>query len=285
MNFERRTEKQSNSEEQVRAVDIKPEKLKTEVPTFIAHGWGVTGKIFNDVANNLAEHNRRVIFLDTAHGIDTREKHEGVPEEEMRKIDAMIKVLNEKGIEKVDVVAHSEAGFNMVLAAKLYPERFRNLVLIDPAGIIGEDRFSRLALGAAYDTAIQTKRAIMEPSLKRPAANIKKEVLKTILKTPFQTLKEVIAIAKSDTKEIIKEIRAMGIGVSIIHTVDDKFFPMEKVQNTFTRENKEEETMLDGFYSAKGTHNEILLRPKEYSDLVDVALDDLEKKMERKSNN
>lgn len=108
----------------LRIIELNPEKLKTEIPIFIAHGWGVRGRIFKDVGANLAQNDRRVIIIDADHGINTEEKNDEVPEEEMRKIEAMIKVLEAKGIEKVDVVAHSEGGFNMIWQPSFIQKNF-----------------------------------------------------------------------------------------------------------------------------------------------------------------
>jgi len=63
--------------------------------------------------------------------------------------------------------------------------------------------------------------------------------------------------------------------ISIIHGVDDKFFPMERVQKMTTSK------IVDGFYSVKGTHNEILLHQETHTKLIGQVLDALEKKSEK----
>ncbi len=69
------------------------------------------------------------------------------PKEEVRKALNILGVLEEKDVEKTDVIAHSEGAVNTLIAASLYPEKFRNIVLFGPAGLIGEDTFTRLFQG------------------------------------------------------------------------------------------------------------------------------------------
>ncbi|MBU6431317.1 hypothetical protein KGQ29_02995, partial [Patescibacteria group bacterium] len=170
-----------------------------------------------------------------------------------------------------------EGSIFSVMAAYLYPERFRNLVLVDPAGMIGKDNLPRLASGFSIDLI---KQIISEMTKEKPtkdqttgggpldalkAANV-------LIKSPLQAIRSVFAIANSDIRNMLKSIKEKGIGISVIHPVDDRAFPMEKMQEALGVEH------LDGFYSVKGSHNSYFLDPKPYTLLIDNALDDLEKK-------
>ncbi|MBI3630948.1 MAG: alpha/beta hydrolase [Candidatus Sungbacteria bacterium] len=113
----------------------------------------------------LAERGRRTLTVDASHGIAS----ENIPESataqgreihdiELRKVAALLKTLDEKDIAQTDIVAHSEGAIYGVMAALLRPERFRNLVLVDPAGMVGEDTQTRLVKGAALDLSLQMAR-------------------------------------------------------------------------------------------------------------------------------
>lgn len=68
----------------------------------------------------------------------------------------------------------------------------------------------------------------------------------------------------------MQTLKALGIAVSIVHAVDDKFFPMGKIQQRITND------AVEGFYSIEGTHNSLYLHPEKYTRLIDEVLDALE---------
>ena len=234
-------------------VDVKPERPKTEIQTFWLRGWGTTVEVHEDNIVNLAERGRRTLAVDAPHGIEsaniqelTTEREQEIHDIELRKVAALLKSLDEKGIEQTDIVAHSEGAIYGVLAALLRPEKFRNMVLVDPAGMVGEDTKGRLVKGVALDIGLQIARIYK----------------KLLTKEGFEAFKQSSTAAKA--------LVELGIKISIVHGVDDKFFPMERVQQQTTME------MIDGFYSVKGTHNQLYLHPEQYAFLVDNALDVLE---------
>ena len=273
-------------------VDVKPERPKTEVPTFWLRGWGTTLEVHEDNIINLAERGRRVLAVDAPHGIEsaniqesTTERGQEIHDIELRKVAALLKALDEKDIEQTDVVAHSEGAIYGVLAALLRPEKFRNMVLVDPAGMVGEDTKGRLVKGAALDIGLQTAR-IYKKLLTREGFEAFKQsntaakaLVEVFAQNPRHTIESIGVIAETQIHEILKTLKELGIKISIVHGVDDKFFPMEKVQQQTTTE------MVDGFYSVKGTHNQLYLHPEQYTFLVDTALDALEalRKKERES--
>ena len=48
------------------------------------------------------------------------------------------------------------------------------------------------------------------------------------LADPIRALKEVNAIAHTQMHDILKDLQETGIGIVVIHSVDDDAFPMEK---------------------------------------------------------
>lgn len=256
---------------EVEVVDIHPENKKTEIPVVVAPGWGATPEVLRDNILTLAELGRRTISIKTPHGIET-EKIENFPEAELQKVAALIKTLEKKDIDKVDAVGHSEAGIYLTLAATLYPDKFRNIVLINPGGMIGKDTPWRLSVGFLGDIVKQIMRGIKDRKLVRPTLTSFREVGKSISSGPLRSFKEVLAISKTQIHELLRELKKKGIGISIIHAVDDKIFPMDRTQKIAKTD------QLDGFYSVKGTHNEFFLKPKKYTQLADQALTALESK-------
>ena len=265
------------------AVDVKPEEMKTKTPAVWLRGWGTTGEVHEDNILELAARGRRTLAVGAPHGIDAANIPESATEQgreihdiELRKVAALLKMLDEKEIQQTDVVAHSEGAIYGVYAALLRPERFRNMVLVDPAGMVGEDTQGRLVKGAALDLALQTARIYKKLLTKEGFAAFKqsntatKALAEVFASNPKSTVESVGVIAQSQIDELLEVLRELGIRISIVHGVDDNFFPMEKVQKQTTTK------MVDGFYSVQGTHNQLYLHPEKYTALVDNALDALE---------
>lgn len=286
----------------VEVIDVLPEEPTSEVPTVLAPAWGVRPRVYQYNIEGLAKDGRRVISVDSPHGVEV-EKAEDFPTIELRKMTAIMQALDEKGIEQADVVAHSEGGLYMTIAATLHPGRIRNMVLVDPAGIIGKDNVFDLGKRFGEDAALETERrkTKTERDLSDP-----KDFQKTLLSSPWKALQEVLAISNADIRGMLRELKARGVGISIIHSVEDKGFPMERVQvEKLPGENDKEfkarvekirigdekavsemkgnidTSMVDGFYSVKGTHNEFIQRPDRYTKLAAHALDAMEKKQKK----
>jgi pimeloyl-ACP methyl ester carboxylesterase len=254
--------------------DIFPEKLKTEVPMIIGMGWSETPDAHKGNIKIMSDLGRRVISPEAPHGVET-EARENYPTIELRKMAALIETLEAQGVEKADLVGRSEGAIFSVMAAYLYPERFRNLVLINPAGMIGEDNVGRLAVGFSGDLVKQ----IINESKKKKADTGKADAeatldalggVKTLAKDPLRAIQSIFAISNSDIREMLIAIRKKGIGISVIAGVNDGAFPMEKMQEALGLEH------VDGFYSTTGSHNSYFLDRGPYSRLIDNALDALE---------
>lgn len=275
--------------ENVEVYDIAPLNPKTKIPTVFGLGWSASTPIYKENMITFAERGRRVLSANTPHGIEAKPVN-GQPEVEIRKAAAILEMLKKKNIEKTDAVAHSEAAIFVTLAASLRPEKFRNIILINPAGIIGKDKLRRLAFGFTKDllkTVLQeTKR---ERNSNTKPKNGFKEIIAPLLvlsKNPIQAIKSVFAIANSDIREVLADLKSKGIGISIVHGVRDEAFPIEKVTNLKeigafdvrkeSPENVGAEKYVDGFYSVRGLHNEFILDAATYSKAAEIALRDLE---------
>ncbi len=267
---------------ELNVVDLSPEKKKTDVASVWLKGWGTTSKIFRDNLISLAETGRRVLAVDNPHGIsvenlteEEKSKLEPTSPIELQKITALLKLLEVKELEKVDLVTHSEGAIYGVLAAMLRPEKFRSLVLVDPAGMVGEDNQGRLIKEAVLDIALQIGRIFKKMKnidwqalSKTLGAN--SDFNRVIAASPKGTHETIGEISETQIDEILILLKSLGLKIAIIHGVDDKFFSMERVQNMTKAK------MVDGFYSVQGTHNQVYLHPEKFTKVIDSALDSLE---------
>ena len=261
------------------AIDVKPDFLKTETPILFAPGWGGTLEAYKDSIETLYEKNRRVLSLTHARkGADKKlmdsELKKQYPADELRKSMALLALIDEGNIEKVDAVAHSEGAINTAIAASLRPEKFRNIVFVNPAGLIGPDKFPKLA-GRFNLNGIQTffDAIFNKEELKRiRLQRLTKEVIKYISQNPARALKESVAISQSEIYAMLEDLHDEGIGIFIVNGVGDPVFPMDKMQKILKADK------IDGFLSVKGGHNEIISNPEKYAAAAEEVLDKAEKK-------
>jgi len=213
------------------------------------------------------------------------------PTEVMRKALNILGVLDQKGIEKTDVIAHSEGAINTVIAATLHPEKFRNIVLFAPAGLIGEDKFIRLLQGFAgqakrAETLSEKPLAQVEgqagytywPEIpvteieKQVASKAAREAVKYLVKNPIRGVNEARGIAKIQIHDMLRYLHGKGIGIVVMSGVDDPVFPMNNMQQIAKID------MLNGFVSLRGGHGEIGNHPERYMAAAEEMLTALEKR-------
>lgn len=245
-------------------IDITPENLRSNVPVLLAPGWGETSKLMKEAAVDISENGRRVVANNHPRGSRGKETSlhiegdsKSYPQEGFQRALDLLELIDKKDLGKVDVVAHSQGGIDVAIAASLRPEKFRNIVLVDPGGMVGEKTFPDLLKKFAG---------------KRNSWAQFKEGTKYIAKNPYRAIKEAVAVSRSEIHELLRGLKSEGIGISIIHGVDDHLFPMDEVQQIAKAD------QLDGFYSVAGGHDEIVRNPDIYAKATASALEALERK-------
>lgn len=267
----------------VEAFDIQPEKLKTEVPVFFGTGWSASRGVYEATILGTADKGRRVLSMFAPHGIDIENDPDfGTDDKtyaaaELRKAAAMLRTLEEKGVEQLDIVAHSESALWTLIVATMRPEKIRNIVLIDPAGLVDEDSTVRLATSFCLDIVQEAlnkeklPRPEIERSVKPGSSTDLFGALRNTIGSPMKSVKEVLALSDADIRGILEDLKAQGKHIAIIQGARDVVFPIERMAKVVNTK------QVDGFYSVYGTHNEINYHPEAYITLIDHALDALEK--------
>lgn len=258
--------------------DLVPETLKDDVPIIVIPGWGETPVTHKDTLNTIANLGRRVIAIKVPRwgGAETQDRYQ---QSEYNKARALIDTLNKKEIKTADIIAHSEGALSTIIAAEILaeerqPERIRSIVFVEPVGLIGKDKLRDL-IGRWSSMMGKGGVRFFRDSRKKNMSRAFTEAAKYVSSNPIRTLKEARVISASDIYESLSNLKENGIGVSVIHAVDDTLFPMEKVLEAAKAKGG---TNTIGFYSVKGDHREISVYPEKYAALAVNALEDLTKR-------
>lgn len=106
-------------------------------------------------------------------------------------------------------------------------------------------------------------------------------VAKYIAANPARTIAEAQAIAKADIFKSIENLRELGMGISIIHGVNDPLEPMTATFRGAKEKGTEGHMPTDGYYSVRYGHN-TLARDTRYVDAALDALKGLEYKRQKR---
>lgn len=257
--------------EDLGVIELSPEKPKTEVPVFLSPGFLNSGNQYMNNLESLAKRGRRALSINNPHGIDHKIESD-LPDTILRKIAAIIDTMNEKDIEKMDAIGHSAGCITIVLAASIYPEKFRNLVLVNPAGLLRNESMTRLSVSFSINIVqgfIESiRRGEFQKLLKKTGGN-----RGALLKNPIESIKHFFAISNSDIIDQLGNLkREHNLGISIINTSEDTVFPVSKMKKDIPREN------YDDFYTRPGNHGAVYSGDNEiYTGLADRAISRLEK--------
>jgi pimeloyl-ACP methyl ester carboxylesterase len=276
--------------------DFTPEGLKDETPVFFAPSWSLGLKTYEPAFKQLFEgaeadgkviaNKRRVISLSHPRiggsldsSMNVEELSAKYSDAELRKALNILEVLEEKGIEQVDAITHSEAAINVAIAAMIYPEKFRSIVFDAPAGMMEEETWMRLSKGFTSQGKDNEWRKA-EPEI--PITEIEKktmdvagkEGLKYFLSNPGRGIAEIrgIKTGHRTTLDIIPYLHELGIGIVIMTGKDDPVFPEEQIQKAMDL------NVIDKYISIRGDHGIINGHPEMGIVEAEMTLEELAKK-------
>jgi pimeloyl-ACP methyl ester carboxylesterase len=247
------------------------------LPVLIAGGWSEGTQSLRDTAQVVFEDGREVILVDHARDGGPAADDTDYNPELAHKARTLLNVLDDAGAERVDVIAHSEGSLNVVLAAQTQPERFRNIVLVAPAGMIGKDtqpklygRFARKVVrGMLVDMREIKKRD------KESAERFAKSGPDYIKSNWRKGLREVGAIATGRIDGQLADLRAAGIGVSVLQSHADKGFPDKRIEKQVRL--GENVDAYASVASKRAGHDDLIIHPERTTRAALAMLSQFEK--------
>lgn len=267
-----RREKFSFPEGSVKVVDIRPGELKDDTPILIAPGWTENYDPYRRSLRIVSETGRRTLSFDYSRLGGKVENEVEYPLAEVRKAKQILNVLTAKGIDRVDVIAHSEGAINALIAAAIDPSKFRNIVLDRPMGMVGPENLGDLAHRWFENRKREGAERSKDPEDPTSKRRVIRRTLSYIAKNPKRAWDEIGVMKNFETFLLIRELEKHGILFSIIAGVDDLMSPVERhVRHVRIP------WPIAGYYSVTGPHNIISIKPEPYTALALDALNGLQR--------
>lgn len=251
--------------------EVVPAQLKSNTPVIIAPGWGESINVYELTQKVIGNKGRRSLSFDTPRLGGEVKSNPDYPTPELRKAQALLDLIDKSDSDNVDIIAHSEGAIYSVIAASLHPEKFRNIVIVAPAGMIGEDTLASLLGRFSKKIARNLVQGATDPKTTGKVLNAQTEGLKYFAKNPVRATQEVLAISKSNIAQLLPQLRSEGIGIVIIHHADDEVIPPNRIQEVIKT------NMIDGILTVTGLHDDIHIKEK-YASAAEEMLCTLEKK-------
>ncbi|HNP79783.1 MAG TPA: alpha/beta hydrolase [Candidatus Pacearchaeota archaeon] len=262
-------------------VEINPEKPKDDVPVFISPGWGVekANESMKQTLEIIANEKRKVMTtsFERENKIIENKDKEDIPIAELQKALTIIEAINKKNIDKTDAIGHSEGGLNLAIAASLYPEKFRNLVFLSPAGMMGKkDSFLDLIKRFTVDEGVNEIKN-RENSNINSFYDYVKNIIKYVSKNPSLAIEEAKEINSTDIFKMFEHLKEQGVGVGLVCGANDKVFPIEEVIKNANEKN------VDYLVLTKGHHGSFVLN-EDHVLLAENLLTNMARNKESKSD-
>lgn len=233
----------------------------------IVPGWNQTIEVWLPAIEELDRLGYRTVMIEAPHGVSLPlptppEALKHIPPIMVQKALAHIHLLDELGIKQTDVIAQSQGGIDSLVATLMRPKLFHNIILFNPAGMVGPDTLpfllGRFTLEALRDILLHIKHST---NFSREDAN--QRIAWQMLKHPVKSTRSAYAITKIRLEELIELIRTQcDSQIVCIAGSEDTLFPIEKMRTRASLET------LGGFLTVKGNHVDIFRRPHIYMGLA-----------------
>lgn len=250
-------------------VDIIPNELKFDIPIMIAPGWGGTPKSFKDVIKCLFDEGFRVICVNhIRHDMKLITK-EGISRLEFQKADSLVSIIKHLGINKINIVAHSEGAINAIIAVQNNRDLFSKMILIGPGGIVDKEPFIELLsrfIGNILLSSVSTFGDI-KAIVRFFRSGV--EILKYFSKNPMMGLLEGSAISHSHMKTNLNGLHSTGMYIGMIHGTEDIVFPLNKIMESI-----KDIPWID-LYQVVGDHSGIYIHPEVYVSIIKKNFSDI----------
>lgn len=232
-----------------------PEKTTSNVPIVLLPGLTENPVLLKKLIKKLYDDGRSVYTLAYPRDAIPVDESEHPPAQEQKIVvtSALIKEARKvNSVNKVDLVARSDGGINATFAAARNPEAIDNLILVDTKYTNRENPF--LLSFRLLDHAKQEAKDVIEkPFAQGYLVHGVTRGIMYVAPHPSHTWQEIRAIAATDIKPTLVEIREKGVAIYGVHGTSDALLPFDQAQKAISVFTKDSPKLFDGFYST-GAH-------------------------------
>ena len=180
--------------------------------------------------------------------------------EQLKKIMAIDTLMKYEGVDVADIVAHSEGCIHAILSAWLRPGFYKNLVLMNPAGLIPMEQHELVVQGI-QEGALRKK----SPHYDNQENIFLEKIGKVIelvgnAKVLTNSVEGISEISKENILwNLIEDIKDSETTVSIAYTDDDKLFRPELYEESAVKYAKKPiEEVFDRTFRLPGDHSSLM---------------------------
>lgn len=207
--------------------EVRPDWERTS-PVVLAPGWGTVPETYQEFVLDLAREGWRSLVFESFQGTGAGKRKENALEAEHRKAAALVELLEHENITSAHGVGHSAGNLKLLMAAN-GSDRFRDVVLMNPAGMLKKESARRIIESYTRESFKQAVRSLHDPVLR-------KEILRTfpmgkrkVVREARRSTQEVQAMAAVNLRGMVSEFREHGGKVALLVSSGDLIFPPEKI--------------------------------------------------------
>lgn len=220
--------------------ELVPEIQKTNIPIVLIPSWRNNEIENKNTAQSLNKEGRRVVSASSPSDFDYRkesfsmEEMDSIPDSVLRKVAGMISYLDAKGIQKNDAIGVSEGCLIVLLIAALYPEYFRNIVLVFPNGMTSNEALRELNTSFSPELVRSYIDDVRNKIITRPMLHSVRKADTLTKQDHICTFREVLALSDVEIGNIVRTLNERGIGVSVISDTDETLITSFGLKNNHT---------------------------------------------------
>lgn len=212
-------------------VDIEPDgEIQDPTPLVVIPGWAITLRTQNPLLSALHASNEHLVAVEFPRSGGNVENKDGIPAEVIRRAHLIAELIRQRPEDQLDIVGQSMAAMALLAAAKIEPQilsKIRNVILVSPAGISGDDNFVKLVGRYLAGHLPQDTASLLRGRWNMAVMSL--ESSKYIGKNPLRTLKEASAISRSDDYDALQVLKDAGVRVALMQGQTDRLTPTTKL--------------------------------------------------------